>query len=259
MTSLMTASPMLAAPPDWIPTGNLQIALPHISRLDAGVYSVGVTSLKDNALLELCGSEEREPALPAPAARAGWRPAGAGRACAGSGWRAGCRASTARRRDWRSAGRSSPRWMRKASSICWRYPASRTASYDLGVEGWWKSLDLVVFSARPLEARWQVWQDSWTGSLVGEAGRGLPLLAWGMQPDQEAELTLEGEHYRWGTLLRAAGRRRPPRRLSTSRSTWSGTGRAPAPCTCAGWAGSACWTRRAAGFVRIAIQSLTPS
>ena len=53
----MTASPRLAAPPDWIPTGNLQIALPHISRLDAGVYSAGVTSLKDNALLELCGDE----------------------------------------------------------------------------------------------------------------------------------------------------------------------------------------------------------
>ena len=44
MPSLMIAAPLLAAPPDWIPTGNLYVSLPHLCRLDAGIYSAGVTS-----------------------------------------------------------------------------------------------------------------------------------------------------------------------------------------------------------------------
>ena len=196
MTALMTAAPILAATPDWIPTGNLYVALPHISRVDAGVYSAGVCSLKDNALLELCGSEE--PGLPflRPLVELdggklelsdlkwerldGWLP------------RFHCRAA-----DLEISGTIFAPLDEKGFVYLLEATSQRDCQISLGMEGWWKSLDLVVFSGRPLEMQRQVWQDNWTGSLVGEAAWGLPLLAWGMQADPQGQLTLEGEQYRW--------------------------------------------------------------
>ncbi len=196
MSSLMTASPPISAPPEWIPTGNLYVALPHISRLDAGVYSAGVTSLKDNALLELCGSEDQGLPFLRPLVELDGEPL----ELADLRWerlehwlpRFHCRAEALE-----ISGTIFAPTDEKGFVYLLEVSAARDCQVRLGMEGWWKRLDLVIFSARPLEARWQVWQDAWTGSLVGEAGRGLPLLAWGMQPDREAELALDGEHYRW--------------------------------------------------------------
>ncbi len=176
------------------------LSLPHLSRLDAGVYSAGVTSLKDNALLELCGSEEDGMPFLRPLLELDGEPL----KLADLRWE--------RLEGWlprfhlpggglEISGTVFAPLDEKGFVYLLEVSSEQDCQLHLGVEGWWKSLDLVVFSARPLEARWQVWQDSWTGSLVGEAGCGLPLLAWGMQPDQEAELALQDEHYRWGTLF----------------------------------------------------------
>jgi len=196
MPSLMTAAPLLAAPPDWIPTGNLYVSLPHLCRLDAGIYSVGVTSLKDNALLELCGSEEESLPFLRPLVELDGRQL----ELADLGWE--------RLEGWLPRFHSQVAGLEISGTVFapldekgFVYLLEVSSDQDcrlrLGVEGWWKSLDMVVFSDRHLEAQRLVWQDSWTGSLVGEAICGLPLLAWGMQPDHEAELALEGEYYRW--------------------------------------------------------------
>ena len=64
MLQLITPAPVLSEPPDYIPTGNLSVSLPSISRRDAGVYCLGVLQMGANALLEISGSEaERQPFL----------------------------------------------------------------------------------------------------------------------------------------------------------------------------------------------------
>jgi uncharacterized protein len=198
MSSLMTAAPQLATSPDWFPTGNLYVALPQLSRLDAGIYSVGATSLKDNGLLELCGApEEGLPFLRPLIELDGRRLALADlRWERLDGWlpRFTCQAT-----GLEISGTIFAPLDEKGFVYLLEVTATQDGRVNLGLEGWWKSLDLVVFSGRALEAKRLVWRDSWTGSLVGEASSGLPLLAWGMQPDQEAGLTLEGEHYRWET------------------------------------------------------------
>jgi hypothetical protein len=67
----------------------------------------------------------------------------------------------------------------------------------LGLEGWWRGVEMTVFTSRTLETQLVVQHDSWTGSLVGEARTGLPLLAWGVQASQDGSLELEGNQFRW--------------------------------------------------------------
>ncbi len=208
---------------------------------DAGVYSAGVTSLKDNALLELCGSEERRSAFPAPAGGAGWTTRWRWQTCTGSGWMAGCRASTARWQGLEISGTIFAPLDEKG--FVYLLEVSSEQGLQATIWGWKAGGKAWIWwSFRP--ARWrrsgESGRMSWTGSLVGEASCGLPLLAWGMQPDQEAELTLEGEHYRWEMPVRPeSGPERPGGFL---RLTQPGAGRGAhrGHCTCAGWAGSAC-------------------
>lgn len=192
----MTAAPLLAAPPDWIPTGNLYVVLPHLSRSDAGIYSAGVTSLKHNALLELCGSEaEQLPFLRPLAEQDGRRLALVDLQWERlDGWlpRFHCQAQ-----DLAISGTVFAPMDEKGFVYLLEVSSQSDCQLSLGMEGWWKSLDLVVFSARPLASERLVWQDNWTGSLVGEASSGLPLLAWGMQPDQDGELSVDGDHFCW--------------------------------------------------------------
>ncbi len=146
MPSLMTASPRLEAPPDWIPTGNLYVLLPHISRSDGSVYSAGVTSLKDNALLELCGSEPERlpflrPLIEQDGARLeladlqwerldGWLP------------RFHCRAG-----ELELTGTVFAPTDEKGFVYLLEAASPGACQVCLGVEGWWNSLDMVVFSA----------------------------------------------------------------------------------------------------------------
>ena len=207
MTSLMTAAPLISDPPNWIPTGNLYVALSHISRSDGGIYSASVTALKDNGLLEVCGSEEQSQPLLRPVIE-----------------RNGSRLNLSKL-EWKRLDGWLPQFQWQTDGLEIRgtifapsdekgfvylleAASEQECRLSLGIEGWWRSLDLVVFSARPLEARRELWRDEWTGSLVGEATCGMPQLAWGMQPSHDGELALEGDYFRWdcGVEIKAGER-----------------------------------------------------
>ena len=183
--------------------------LPHISRLDAGVYSAGVTSLKDNALLEFCGDEAAglpflRPLLelegdPLALADLHWERL--------DGWlpRFHCQVA-----GLEISGTIFAPLDEKGFVYLLEVSSAQDCQIELGLEGWWKSLDLVVFSARPLEARWQVWQDSWTGSLVGEAGRGLPNPGLGYAARPGGPAYAAGRALPLGQPFRSEGRRDCP-------------------------------------------------
>jgi len=200
MPTLMTAAPVIEKPPDWIPTGNLYVALPQISRQDGGIYTVNVTSLKDNGLLELCGCQEaHQPFLRPFVARDGAR-----LELNGLEWE--------RLGDWLPRFRCQMNGLEINGTIfaptdekgfvyLLEVVSPEVCRLNLGFEGWWKSLDLLVFSARSLAVERKIWQDGWTGSLVGEASCGLPLLAWGIQTELAGEWSFDGEHFESDCML----------------------------------------------------------
>ena len=115
----------------------------HISRLDAGVYAVGITSLKDNALLELCGSkEEGLPFLRPHVAMDGRRLSLADMQWERlDGWlpRFHCQVE-----GLEISGTIFAPLDEKGFVYLLEASSERSCELGLGVEGWWKSLDLVV-------------------------------------------------------------------------------------------------------------------
>lgn len=201
MSQLITPAPVLSEPPDYIPTGNLSVSLPSISRRDAGVYCLGVLQMGANALLEISGSEaERQPFLQPFLMQDGRRLAlGA--------------------LQWRREGYWLPQFLAKTDRIevqgtIYAPPGEKGFVYllelktrggecmlDAGVEGWWKGVEAAIFQGREVEARRRLWHDPWSGSLTGEALAGLPLVAWGLQPGQDGDLHIEGDHFRWSSPI----------------------------------------------------------
>lgn len=206
----MTPAPVIETPPRYIPTGNLYVSLPSISRDNAGVYRVGVLHMGANALLELAGSEaDGQPLL---------RPViehhGTAITLPPLKWR--------RERFWLPYFTADCDGLQVTGTI-FAPPGEKGFVYllevsldgaagriRLGVEGRWAGVESVVFRAKPVSAERVMWHDGWTGSLVGEARAGLPLLAWGLQPSQAGELSLEGSTYRW-TCDTTAGEGQPAR------------------------------------------------
>jgi hypothetical protein len=79
----------------------------------------------------------------------------------------------------------------------------------VGIEGWWHSLEATIFSSKEVEAKKVAWHNPWTGSVVFEARVGLPLMALGIQPSLDMELSLVEEggtvHYRWHRRMSFGG------------------------------------------------------
>jgi len=193
----MTPAPVIEMPPHYIPTGNLYVSLPAISRNDAGVYRVGVLHMDANAVLELIGFErDNHPLFRPVLERHGIRIP-----LTGLVWR--------RESFWLPYFTAESDGLRVVGMI-FAPPHEKGFVYLLevssdgpvetiriGVEGWWHGVEFATFRARPVATEQVVWHDGWTGSLVGEARAGLPVLAWGMQPSQDGELYYDGLMYRW--------------------------------------------------------------
>jgi len=193
----MTPAPVIEVPPHYIPTGNLYVSLPAVSRNDAGVYRIGVLHMGANAVLELIGSErDNHPLLHPVIERHGIR-------------------TPLTRLAWQREGFWLPHFTAKADGLrvvgtLFAPPDEKGFVYLLevssdgpaetmrvGVEGWWHGVESAAFRAKPVGAELLMEHDGWTGSLVGEARAGLPVLAWGLQPSQDGELNLDGLAYRW--------------------------------------------------------------
>lgn len=197
--SLMTAAPILSEPPEWIPTGNLRVSVPAISRRDAGIYRVGVLRADTNCLLDLVGDEPgRRPLLVPLLEQAGRR-----LELKELRW--------SRQEYWlpHFTARLSPHLhvqgtifaAAEENGLVYELEISndqaKAVEISVGVEGVWAGLETVVFSSRPAACVAPLWQDPWTGSLVGEASNGLPLLAWALQSSVGGEWRINGNAYRW--------------------------------------------------------------
>ncbi len=195
--TLMTAPPVMETSPRFIPTGNLYVSLPTVSMDDAGVYHVGVLHMADNTSLELVGSEtQRQPLLRPvieyhgtriPLVPLTWR--------RDSFWLPHFIARHDRFQIdgtiFAPPGERGFVYLIQVASDC---PAD---TIRIGVEGWWHGVESVAFGAKSAAADLAVWQDAWTGSVVGEARAGLPLLGWGLQPSEDGDLILKDRQYRW--------------------------------------------------------------
>ncbi|MEW6233026.1 MAG: glycoside hydrolase family 125 protein [Chloroflexota bacterium] len=201
--TLMTTPPLIETPPRHIPTGNLYVSLPSISRDDAAVYHLGVLHMGANALLEFVGSEaDGQPLLRPVIERSGQRVP-----LIDLEW--------SRESFWLPRFRAERGGLRVTGTI-FAPPGEKGFVYLLevsaeggsesihaGVEGWWYGLESVAFRAKQVAVERVIWRDAWTGSLVGEARAGLPLLAWGLQAAQEGDLAFDGSHYRWTSKVTA--------------------------------------------------------
>ncbi len=202
MPDLFTVAPVVESAPNWIPTGNLRISLPAISRLNGGVYRIGALSLKANALLEIVGGEDQVRPFIVPCLEQGGH------------------SIPLKELRWLRLDNWIPQYEAKAGDLRIRgtlyaplqetgfvylmeisTEAAERIAFRAGIQGWWEGLEQVIFRNRRLDARLEMWQDPWTGSLVGEASAGQPLLAWGLQPSCEGQLTLEERHFQWMTEL----------------------------------------------------------
>jgi hypothetical protein len=209
MTILMTPAPVIETPPRSISTGNLYVSLPSISRDDAGVYRIGVLHMAANTLLELIGSEaESQPFGYAQGVAQGrplLRPV-----IERSGTRIPLANLTWQRDNFWLPRFSAQHDGLRINGTIFAPPGEKGFVYlievssdgaaetiSVSAEGWWHGVEAIVFRARPVTAKVALWHDPWTSSLVGEARSGLPLLAWGLQPSQDGQLRLNGEHYRW--------------------------------------------------------------
>jgi len=197
MNSLMTAAPIIRQPPQRIPTGNLEISLPAISRLDGGVYSVGALMMKANGLIAVKGSEADQQPLLVPFLEQHGQP---------------IRLSDLR---WERLGGWVPHYRVESAGLefqgtIFTPPGEKgfvyllevgarghTVDLTLGMQGWWHGVEFGIFAARPVETLQHLWADPWSQSLVGEASTGLPLIAWGLQFSGEGRLQLDGNHFEW--------------------------------------------------------------
>lgn len=197
MTQLMTAAPVISEPPQRIPTGNLEISLPSISRLDGGVYSIGALMMKANALIEVAGSEALRQPLLAPCLELDGKPL------------------ELKELIWQRIDHWIPQFTAWAGSLKVKgtiftplgekgfvylleiQAEEAVAGLEAGLQGWWHGVDTIVFTTRRLESNLRLWHDPWSRSLVGEACTGLPLIAWGLQASFDGRLQLDGSRYHW--------------------------------------------------------------
>jgi hypothetical protein len=197
MNRLMTPAPIIHQPPERIPTGNLEISLPAISRRDGGVYSVGALSMKANGLISVTGSEADHQPLLVPFLMQGGHPV----QLDDLGWE--------RLAGW------VPRFHARAAELevhgtIFSPPGEKgfvylleveaggvAAGLQIGMQGWWHGVDFGIFTGHRVDALQRLWHDPWSQSLVGEASVGLPLIAWGLQAPDECRLTLDGIHFEW--------------------------------------------------------------
>jgi hypothetical protein len=197
MNALMTAAPVITSIPERIPTGNLEIALPAISRLDAGVYSLGVLSMQANGQIEIAGSESDRLPLAAPWITQNGSPL----ELTGldwvrlSGWvprfTARCGALDVTGTIFAPPGEKGFVYLLEVRA------REAARSLQIGLQGSWAGVDYLAFKKRPIACALRLEVDPWTHSLVGEACLGLPLIAWGLQASGGGEPELEGCRYRW--------------------------------------------------------------
>jgi uncharacterized protein len=202
---LLTAAPIISEPPQRIPTGNLVVALPTIQRADGGIYRAGVLHMGARAQLDLVGDEAaRRPLLCPFLERGGARlPFG--------------ELSWSRDAFWLPKFRARADGLNVTGTIfapidehgfVYLLEVSGTTPAEpivVGIEGWWDGVEATIFEMRRIQASIELWHDDWTGTLVGEARTGLPLLAWGVQPSVPGEVVIDGLHYLWRCELDAAG------------------------------------------------------
>ncbi|GFP24585.1 hypothetical protein HKBW3S25_00023 [Candidatus Hakubella thermalkaliphila] len=198
----MTPAPTITKVPRYFPTGNLHISLPAILLDDGGVYRVGALHLGCNTLLEFCGLSEKEGQ---PLVRLFVEDAEKRQTLAGAlRWE--------RRNYWLPSFRFEGSGLNMVGTIFaplgekgFVYLLELTKEgpaeeLTVGIEGWWHSLEATIFSSKEVEAKKVAWHDPWTGSVVFEARVGLPLIALGIQPSMDMELSLAEEggvvHYR---------------------------------------------------------------
>lgn len=197
MNPLMTVAPIIRQPPQRIPTGNLEVSLPAISRLDGGVYSAGVLMMKANGLIAVTGSEaDHQPFLVPYLAQHGqpiqlndlqWERL--------SGWVPHYHARNA---ELEVQGTIFTPPGEKGFVYLLEIEANgRAADWTVGMQGWWHGVEFEIFEARRVETLHRLWHDPWSQSLVGEASTGLPLIAWGLQAPEAGRLRLEGNHFEW--------------------------------------------------------------
>jgi hypothetical protein len=204
MSSLMTAAPVIDAAPNLIPTGNLWVSLPAISRADAGIYRVGILREDTNCLLDLVGDETGQNPFLAPA----FVQAGKYLMLKNIHW--------SRLEYWLPDFAAdltdelhvhgtifAPNELNGAVYLLeLTSDTSESQALEVGLEGRWQGLEEVVFSSRPVECKTPIWQDPWTGSLVGEANARMPLVAWALQSSEEGTWWVEENSFHWQKTLR---------------------------------------------------------
>ncbi|MDO9574059.1 MAG: glycoside hydrolase family 125 protein [Candidatus Contubernalis sp.] len=163
-------------------TGNQYISVPDIDQIQGGVYSVNILHMGAKGLLEFRG-EENKPLL-RPFIR-----------LEGKEFSLASKLSWNYLHSWIPTFKLDSQKLQVEGKIYFP-PGHRGGVYCLkiknlgndlvnveaGFEVNWTKFNLVIFKSREIEVQRRVYFDSWTGSLVMEAGYGLPLgsMALGM-------------------------------------------------------------------------------
>lgn len=191
---LTTFAPALERPPNFIPTGNLAVAIPEIDRADGSVRSLGVVLASCAGILSAHGGTA---GLAAPFVTVDGR-------------------AVALQPEWERDGEWIPHFTCGLATgdvegwylapvdergvvlrLRYRHTAPTPAEVTLAWRGSWDSTTVEHLRAKPVECTRGAFDDAWTGSRVVSAGTGLPLLALAWRAGSGMDLGDDGSTTGW--------------------------------------------------------------